>query len=423
MSFIVVGLNHRTVPLPLLERASVPPGGLPKALRDLAGREHLTEVAILSTCNRTEVYASATKFHPSVGDVTEFLAEQAGLMPDDLTDHLYSYYDEAAVTHLFGVAAGVDSVILGEGEILGQVREALKVAEQEGTAGGTLSRVFRQAIEVGKRSRAETGIARGSVSLSSAAVALAAEHLEGGLHDRRVLVLGAGEMGAGMAKALVASGAAEVMVAGRSTERATEVAAKVGGRVLPIERLPEALAAVDVVLTSTGATEVLIDMPALELAMKRRFGRDMLIVDIAVPRDVDPAAAAIPGVTLCDMDDLKAFAERSLDRRRREVARVRRIIAAELERFRSEATAREVAPLVAALRARGEEVRLGELERFRAKLESLDPKAAEAVEALTRGIVAKLLHDPTVRMKDAAGSGRAEVYADALTALFGLDVE
>jgi glutamyl-tRNA reductase len=157
--------------------------------------------------------------------------------------------------------------------------------------------------------------------------------------------------------------------------------------------------------------------------MKRRFGRDMLIVDIAVPRDVDPAAAAIPGVTLCDMDDLKAFAERSLDRRRREVARVRRIIAAELERFRSEATAREVAPLVAALRARGEEVRLGELERFRAKLESLDPKAAEAVEALTRGIVAKLLHDPTVRMKDAAGSGRAEVYADALTALFGLDVE
>jgi glutamyl-tRNA reductase len=422
MSFIVVGLNHRTVPLPLLERASVPPGGLPKALRDLAGREHLAEVAILSTCNRTEVYASATKFHPSVGDVADFLSEQAGMASGDLMDHLYSYYDEAAITHLFGVAAGVDSVILGEGEILGQVREALKVAEQEGTAGATLSRVFRHAIEVGKRSRAETGIARGSVSLSSAAVALAAEHL-GGLHDRRVLVLGAGEMGAGMAKALVASGAAEVMVAGRSPERATEVAAKVGGRPLPIERLPEALTAVDVVLTSTGATEAVIDLPALEVAMKRRFGRELLIVDIAVPRDVDPAAAALSGITLCDMDDLKAFAERSLDRRRREVARVRRIIAAELERFRSEATAREVAPLVAALRARGEEVRLGELARFRSKLEGLDPKAADAVEALTRGIVAKLLHDPTVKVKEVAGSGRAEVYADALTALFGLDVE
>ena len=421
MSFIVVGLNHRTVPLPLLERASVPKAGLPKALRDLAGREHLAEVAILSTCNRTEVYASATKFHPSVGDVADFLAEQAGMTAADLTDHVYSYHDEAAITHLFGVAAGVDSVILGEGEILGQVREALKVAEQEGTAGAILGRVFRHAIEAGKRSRAETGIARGSVSLSSAAVALAAEHL-GGLHERRVLVLGAGEMGAGMAKALVASGATEVMVAGRSPERAAEVAAKMGGRALPIERLPEALTAVDVVLTSTGATEAVIDLPALEVAMDRRFGRDLLIVDIAVPRDVDPAAAALSGVTLCDMDDLKVFAERSLDRRRREVARVRRIIAAELDRFRSEATAREVAPLVAALRARGEEVRLGELERFRAKLEGLDPKAAEAVEALTRGIVAKLLHDPTVRVKDAAGSGRAEVYADALTALFGLDV-
>jgi glutamyl-tRNA reductase len=422
MSFIVVGLNHRTVPLPLLERVSVPPGGLPKALRDLAGREHLAEVAILSTCNRTEVYASATKFHPSVGDVADFLSEQAGMAPGDLMDHLYSYYDEAAVTHLFGVAAGVDSVILGEGEILGQVRQALKVAEEEGTSGAALSRVFRQAIEVGKRSRAETGIARGSVSLSSAAVALAAEHL-GGLHERRVLVLGAGEMGAGMAKALVASGAAEVLVAGRSPERATEVAAKVGGRALPIERLPEALTAVDVVLTSTGATEAVIDLPALETAMKRRFGRDLLIVDIAVPRDVDPAAGALAGVTLCDMDDLKVFAERSLDRRRREVARVRRIIAAELERFRAEATAREVAPLVAALRARGEEVRLGELERYRAKLADLDPKSAEAVEALTRGIVAKLLHDPTVKVKEAAGSGRGELYSDALTALFDLDVD
>ncbi|MGH9040540.1 MAG: glutamyl-tRNA reductase [Acidimicrobiia bacterium] len=421
MSFIVVGLNHRTVPLPLLERASIPPREIPKALRGLAGREHLAEVAILSTCNRTEVYASATKFHPSVGDVADFLAEQAGMVASDLTDHLYSYYDEAAVTHLFGVAAGVDSVILGEGEILGQVREALKVAEQEGTSGAILGRVFRHAIEVGKRSRAETGIARGSVSLSSAAVALAAEHV-GGLADRRVLVLGAGEMGAGMAKALASSGAAEVTVAGRSPDRASEVAAKVGGQPLPIERLPEALVAVDVVLTSTGATETVIDLPALELAMDRRFGRELLIVDIAVPRDVDPAVGALAGVTLCDMDDLKAFAERSLDRRRREVARVRRIIAGELERFRSEAAGREVAPLVAALRARGEEVRLAELERFRAKLEGLDPKAAEAVEALSRGIVAKLLHDPTVRMKEAAGSGRAEVYGDALTALFGLEL-
>jgi len=237
-----------------------------------------------------------------------------------------------------------------------------------------------------------------------------------------VLVIGAGEMGEGMARSLAGSGVAEVVVVGRSTDRSSEVAAKVGGRALPIERLPQALVGADLVLTSTGATEVIIDREAIEAAMERRFGRSLLVVDIAVPRDVDPGVADVPGVTLLDMDDLIAFAERTMDRRRREVARVRKIIAAELERFRAEHTAREVAPVVAALRARGEDVRLAELERFRAKLEDLDPKAAEALEALTRGIVAKLLHDPTVRVKEAAGSGRGQHYADALTALFNLEL-
>ena len=420
MSFVVVGLNHRTVPLPVLERVTVPPAHVPKALRDLAGREHLAEVALLSTCNRTEVYACCTKFHPGVADASEFLAEQAGMRAADLSDHIYSYYDEAAVAHLFGVAAGVDSVILGEGQILGQVRDALKVAESEGTAQQALSRVFRHAIEVGKRSRAETGIGRGAVSLSSAAVALAAERL-GTLVERRVLVLGAGEMGEGMARSLAGSGVAEVVIAGRGTDRATELAARVGGRAIPIERLPQALVAADLVFTSTGATDIVISHDDVEVAMQRRFGRPLLVVDIAVPRDVDPGVAAIPEVTLLDMDDLKAFAESSMDRRRREVARVRRIISAELERLRTERTGREVAPLVSALRSRGEDVRLAELERFRSRLDGVDGKTAEAIEALTRGIVAKLLHEPTVRVKEAAGSGRGELYADALSALFDLD--
>ncbi|MDQ1490496.1 MAG: glutamyl-tRNA reductase [Actinomycetota bacterium] len=420
MSFVVVGLNHRTVPLPVLERVTVPPAHVPKALRDLAGREHLAEVALLSTCNRTEVYACGTKFHPGVADASDFLAEQAGMRAADLSDHIYSYYDEAAVAHLFGVAAGVDSVILGEGQILGQVRDALKVAESEGTAQQALSRVFRHAIEVGKRSRAETGIGRGAVSLSSAAVALAAERL-GTLVERRVLVLGAGEMGEGMARSLAGSGVAEVVIAGRGTDRATELAARVGGRAIPIERLPQALVAADLVFTSTGATDIVISHDDVEVAMQRRFGRPLLVVDIAVPRDVDPGVAAIPEVTLLDMDDLKAFAESSMDRRRREVARVRRIISAELERLRTERTGREVAPLVSALRSRGEDVRLAELERFRSKLDGVDGKTAEAIEALTRGIVAKLLHEPTVRVKEAAGSGRGELYADALSALFDLD--
>jgi glutamyl-tRNA reductase len=420
VSFVVVGLNHRTVPLPVLERATVPPALVPKALRDLVGREYLAEVALLSTCNRTEVYALCTKFHPGVADASEFLAEQAGMRANDLSDHIYSYYDEAAIAHLFGVAAGVDSVILGEGQILGQVRDALKMAEEEGTAHQSLSKIFRHAIEVGKRSRAETGIGRGATSLSSAAVALASERL-GTLVERRVLVLGAGEMGEGMARSLAGSGVAEVVVAGRGTERSTELATRVGGRAIAIEQLPQALVTADLVLTSTGATEVVITQEDAEVAMQRRFGRPLLIVDIAVPRDVDPGVAEVPGVTLLDMDDLKAFAESSMDRRRREVARVRRIISAELERLRTERTAREVAPLVSALRTRAEDIRLAELERFRSKLESVDAKTADTIEALTRGIVAKLLHEPTVRVKEAAGSGRGDLYADALSALFDLE--
>jgi glutamyl-tRNA reductase len=422
VSFVVVGLNHRTVPLPVLERVTVSPPLVPKALRDLAGREFLAEVALLSTCNRTEVYALCTKFHPGVADASEFLAEQAGMGAADLAEHIYSYYDEAAIAHLFGVAAGVDSVILGEGQILGQVRDALRIAEEEGTAQQGLNRIFRHAIEVGKRSRAETGIGRGAVSLSSAAVALAVERL-GSLVERRVLVLGAGEMGEGMARSLAGSGVAEVVVAGRGTERSTELAIRVGGRAIPIEQLPQALVAADLVLTSTGASEVVITQEEVETAMQRRFGRPLLIVDIAVPRDVDPGVAAVPGVTLLDMDDLKAFAESSMDRRRREVARVRRIISAELERLRTDRSAREVAPLVSALRSRGEDIRLAELERFRSKLDAVDARTAEAIEALTRGIVAKLLHEPTVRVKEAAGSGRGGLYADALSALFGLDPE
>ena len=204
MSVIVLGLNHRTVPVELLERMTVPEERLPKALADLVSRDNITEAVVLSTCNRTEVYALCTKFHPGVADASEFLAHQAGMGSADLAEHIYSYYDEAAVAHLFGVAAGVDSVILGEGQILGQVRDALRIAEEEGTAHQGLARIFRHAIEVGKRSRAETGIGRGAVSLSSAAVALATERL-GTLVERRVVVLGAGEMGQGMASSLAGS--------------------------------------------------------------------------------------------------------------------------------------------------------------------------------------------------------------------------
>lgn len=420
MSYVIVGLNHRTVPLELLERMTVAPEALPKALHSLASREHLIEVAVLSTCNRTEIYGYCTKFHSAVHDVSEFLAEKSLVAPEELVDHLYTYYDAAAVGHLFGVAAGVDSMILGEGEILGQVRDAWTVAATEGTAQKSLSRVFRHALEVGKRSRSETAIGRGAVSVSSAAVALANERM-GSLVGRRVLILGAGEMGEGMAVALAGSGVEEVVIANRSTRRGAELAARVGGRAISLQNLPKALVDADLLLTSTGALDVVMDRGDVEAIMQSRFGRPLLIVDVAVPRDVDPGAASVRGVTLLDMDDLKAFAEGSMDQRKREVTKVRRIIAEELDRFRSDRAARELAPLIKDLHGMAENVRLEELERFKTKLDGLDPKSRAAVEALTKGIVNKLLHGPTTKMKAAAGGALGEVYGDTLAALFDLE--
>jgi glutamyl-tRNA reductase len=420
VSLVVIGLNHRTTPVELLERMAVPPPELAKALHTLERSDNLAEVAVLSTCNRTEVYARCTRFHPAVEDVRNFLTDQSSLDPDTIADHLYTYHDDAAVAHLFGVAAGVDSMIVGEGEILGQVREAWQVAEREGMIGQLLSRVFRQSVEVGKRARTETGIGRHAVSVSSAAVAVAGERL-GGLDNRRVLVIGAGDVGTGMAIALSGAGVGEIVVANRSRERANELAARVGGRAIGLDAISNAMVDADVLLASTGASDVLLERSEIEAAMTRREGRALLIVDIAVPRNVDPGVGQVFGVTLLDIDGLKAFAAQSLLQRRREIDKVRAIITEELDKFRLERSAREVAPLISSLRARAEELRGAELERFRSRLARLDPDARDAVDALTRGLVNKLLHDPTVRIKDAAGTAQGELYADALAALFGLE--
>lgn len=420
MSVIVVGLNHRTAPVEVLERVSVPRDDLHRALHDLVKREHVAEVVLLSTCNRTEVYARAIKFHSCIAEVTDFLAEYSGVGASDLADSVYTFHDDAAVTHLFGVASGIDSMILGEGEILGQVRGAWKDAKSAETVRAHLSHLFRHAVHVGKRARAETAIARGSVSIASAAVWLATQRL-GSLEGRKVVVLGAGKMGESMAVALAGSAVADVAVVNRSPARAAELAERIGGRPAGIDEVGAALAEADVLLASTGSGETVITRGQVEEIMASRPGRPLLVVDVAVPRDVDPAAARVPAVTLLDIDDLKAFVDESMEERRAEVDGVRGIIAEEVDRYQAESSAREVAPLVAALHARGEEVRAAELERFAARLRHLDRETREAIEALTRGIVNKLLHEPTVRVKDAASVADGESLADALAALFDLE--
>jgi glutamyl-tRNA reductase len=420
VSLAVVGLNHRTAAVDLLERMTVPPAGLPKALHTLADREHLADIVLLSTCNRTEVYFRTTLFHPAVDDVRHFLAELAGLDPDSLAESLYTYHDDAAVAHLFGVAAGLDSMIIGEGEVLGQVREAWQAAEREGTAGQLLSRTFRHAIHVGKRARHETGIGRHAVSVSSAAVALATERL-GSLVGRQVLVLGAGDVGEGMAVALAGAGVGGVVVANRSAARARQLARRVGGRAISLDEVPDALVHADVLLSSTGAPGVLIERGDIEVVMARRGDRALLVVDVAVPRDVDPGVGQVFGVTLLDIEALRALGEQSLQARRAEIGKVQVIITDELDRFRVERSAREVAPLVATLRARAEAIRAGELERRAGRLAALGPEAEDLIQQVTRAVVNKLLHEPTVRLKDAAGSAQGELLADALADLFGLD--
>ena len=419
MSVVVVGLNHRTVPLALLERVTIDGARLPKALHDVLSHDHVSEAVVLSTCNRTEVYVVAEKFHPAYGDLRTFFSELAFAAPEELADHLYVHDADAAAGHLFRVASGIDSAVVGEAEILGQVRHSWEIAQTEGAAGSQLNLLFRHALEVGKRARTETGIGRHVASVSTAAVAMAAQRL-GSLEGRSILVMGAGEMGEGMVRALATNGVSDIRIANRTWENAAELAERLGGTPIRLAELDAALSEVDLLLTGTGANSMIIEHSDIERVMRARGDREILVVDVAVPRDVDPAAADIPGVTILDMDDLRAFAEAGMAERRREVASVESMCSEELDRYLSVISAREVAPLVSRLHEQSEEIRVGELDRLHARLGDLDERQLEALDALTKGIVAKLLHQPTVRLKDAAGSPRGERLAEALRDLFEL---
>jgi glutamyl-tRNA reductase len=419
VSLVVIGLNHRTVPLEVLERMTIDEASLPKALADLVSRPHVTEAVVLSTCNRTEVYAFVERFHGAYEDIREFLAEQSFLPPDAFSDYLYAFYDADAARHLFRVASGLDSAVLGEHEILGQVRRAWDVSRTEASSGRVLGALFRHALEVGKRARTDTAIGRHTTSISQAAVAMAEQRL-GTLAARSVLVLGAGEMGEGIATTLKGRGAQHISVANRTFATAADLAARVGGEPVRLDDLRAALCSVDVLLTSTGASALMVGSADLASVMAARDGRPLLIVDIAVPRDVDPRAAELEGVTLLDMDDLRAFTDDGRRERRREVLSVETLIEEELERFLASVSAREVAPLVAALRERAESVRLAELERFHARLETMSERDRATVEAVVAGVIGKLLHSPTVRLKDAAGTARGDRLAEALRDLFDL---
>jgi glutamyl-tRNA reductase len=419
VSIVVFGVNHRTGPLALLERVTIADEAIAKTIHGLMARPNIREAVVLSTCNRTEVYAVAEKFHGAYGDLRDFFCELGGFSADELAPHLYSQHDDAAVSHLFEVAAGLDSAVLGESEILGQVRDSWDRSQREGGSLSTLNLLFRHALEVGKRARTETSIGRHTSSVSHAAVDMARDAL-GSVQGLTVLVVGAGDMGEGVTVALSGAGVGKVLVSNRTIGRAQDLADRVGGSVTEFFRLNETLLDADVVVTCTGAGGTVIDHDMVESAMARRPDRPLFIVDIAVPRDVERSVGDIDGVTLLNLDDLRDWAARGQAQRAAEADAVRSIVVEEVERFTLEMTARQAAPLVAQLHAAAESVRAAEVERMKRRLASLDPEQRESVEALTKGIVAKLLHDMSVRLKDDAGTPRGERNSAAIRDLFDL---
>jgi glutamyl-tRNA reductase len=401
MSIVVLGVNYHTSPVTLLEKVMIPVPAMSEALRALSNHSDIREVVVLSTCNRTEVYAVAERFHAAHTDILEFLCATSGLSADEITPHLYSQFDDDAVVHLFEVAAGIDS------------------AMKQGTSRSTLNLLFRYALESGKRARTETGISRSTASVAHAAVEMAEEIL-GTLSGKRVLVVGAGEMGEGVAGALSRAGTESITVLNRTAARAEALAEKIGARVSEFESLETELVEADVVLACTGAGGVIIDH---ELMTRVRNGvsTPILVVDIALPRDVAASVAELPGVTLRDLDHLSDWAQRGIDKRASEVGQVREIIGEEVKRFLLDQTQRQAAPLVAQLREVVESIRTAEMDRFESALAAMTPEQRELVESISHGIINKMLHAPSVRLREAAGTPQGERLSAAVRDLFSLD--
>jgi glutamyl-tRNA reductase len=407
MSVVLVGISHHQAPVELRERAALDARRAADLAARLAGEQG--EAVCLSTCNRTELYLADES-----GEAAERKAEAALLaLESELGPALYRLRDDAAALHLFRVAAGLDSMVPGEGEILGQVR----AAHEAGATGPILDRLFRQALHAGKKTRAQTAIGESPASVSSAAAALA-EQVFGDLRGRSILVVGAGKVGEQAVRNLASRGATIAFVANRTMDRAADLAGRFGGEAIPLDRVDAELKTADVVLSSTSAPGWILTRDQVARVLPERKGRPLFLIDLAVPRDLDPAIHELDGCYLYDVDDLEAVVAETLAGRRREAERAEAIVAEEADRFREWRASLDVVPAIASLRARAEEIRAAELRR--AKLSDSERRAADSV---TAAVLNKLLHLPTIRMKEAAAAADGVIYADAVRHLFGLEDE
>jgi len=415
MSVLVVGLSHRSTPVPLLERVSVGASDAPAVVEELRSGV-VTEAVVLGTCNRVEVYADTEAFHPAVDAVSDLLSRRSGVPLEELSRHLYVHWEGRAVCHLFEVASGLDSMVVGESQILGQLRRSYGTAGPG--AGRTLHELFQSALRVGKRAHAETGIDEAGRSLVTVGLEQAAEAV-GPLEGRSVLVVGAGSMGALAGATLRRAGAGRIVVANRTAENARRLATSLDGEGVGLDGIEAALADVDVVVSSTGSTGLVLAYDALERGIRARAGRPLAFLDLALPRDIDPRVRDLPGVTLVDLEHLRGVLETT--QAGADVEAARAIVTEEVGAFLAWQRASRVAPTVAALRGRAEEVVSAELTRLGGRLPGLDGRERDEVAATVRRVVDKLLHTPTVRVKELADAPGADSYAEALRELFGLD--
>jgi glutamyl-tRNA reductase len=419
---LALGVSHKTAPLELRERLALPEGRAVGVLGELTDSEHVHEAAAISTCNRTELYLVAADPVEAESHALGLLAREADIRPTELLGRLYSLRASEAARHLFSVTAGLDSMILGEAEIQGQVKRAYELALVEGATGPILNRLFRDALAAGKRARTETGVSERGLSLPSVSVELAQRAL-GDLADRTVLLVGAGETAELTARALAARGVSTVFVANRHYNRAIGLAQRFGGRAVRIDELPAQMEGADIVVSSTNSPHHLIEREELELVMQRREGRPLLLVDLAVPRDIEPSCRDVAGVSLHDVDDVQAMADRNASGREAEARRADRLLDSELVRFERWLGSLETIPTVTALRRRAEEVVERVLAENEQRWESLSDADRERVRKMARAIANRLLHEPTLQIKRSAEDEDAYARVHALRELFGLDVE
>ncbi|HXF19529.1 MAG TPA: glutamyl-tRNA reductase [Streptosporangiaceae bacterium] len=433
MSVLVVGLSHKSAPLGILERAVVSGDSLVKLLRDVSQAPNVAGAFIVSTCNRAEVYAEVDKFHAGVSVICDLLARHSGIPHSELTPHLYVHYEDRTVQHLLAVTCGLESMVVGESQILGQVRQALAVAREQGTLSRGLGELGALALRTAKRAHTETRIDQAGANLVSVGITAARRRLgdppdagqPGGLRGRRVLVVGAGSMSSLAATTAARMGAEHIVVANRSADRAGRLAATVAGSTADLASLAGPLAAADLVISCTGAAGVVITADLVARALRQRPpGRPLVLLDLALPRDVDPAVASLPGVSVVGLDRLGGASEPQLAgmaSREQDVAAVRAIVAEEFATRASAVQAARVAPTVVALRSKAAGVVDAELARLAGRLQPADHRTLSEVERAMRRVVDKLLHAPTVRVKELAGSPGGDSYEDALQVLFDLD--